>query len=263
MGAVEVFFEFIGGDEGLFAEEVGEFVGLVLGFGVVLLEGRLEGGDLLADGEELLLAGVEVVFGEVLEDVGADEHDEVANPLAAGGVVVGEGVEDDGAVDVDVLAEGVVLEGVARVDHRRRHVLLLLLRLLPEERLVVLEVLQRRLYPQVHLVPQQLDQPPVQPQLLRPPQVPLLQHRVVRLLLLEPHLDQHPNLVQLQLLLIGALGRRGYQHLRRIRGVSLGRSNQGTLVGVNFLQQLVLLGVVEYFNFFLGCCWVAWWLGGV
>ena len=72
-----------------------------------------------------------------------DELDELSDPVAAGKVVVVEGVENDAAVDVDVLAEGVVLKGETSVNHRRSHVLLLLLGLLPEKSLVQLKVLQR------------------------------------------------------------------------------------------------------------------------
>ena len=82
-----------------------------------------------------------MIFCEFFEDVGPDEMDEIVDLLAAAGVLIAEGVEDDAAVDVDVLAEGVVLEGVARVDDWRGDVFLLLPRLLLEEGLVILEVL--------------------------------------------------------------------------------------------------------------------------
>ena len=70
-----------------------------------------------------------------------DELYELSDSVAAGKVVVVEGVENDAAVDVDVLAEGVVLKGETSVDHRRTHVLLLLLGLLPKESLVEFKVL--------------------------------------------------------------------------------------------------------------------------
>ena len=126
-----------------------------------------------------------------------DELDELSDPVAAGKVVVVEGVENDAAVDVDVLAEGVVLKGETSVNHRRSHVLLLLLGLLSEKSLVQLKVLQRRLNPHVSLVLQLVDNLTMQRHALSSPSVPLFQHPVVSLLLLEPHLHQHPHLLRL------------------------------------------------------------------
>ena len=84
-----------------------------------------------------------MLLSEVAEDAVADELHEVGDAGAPGQVVVVEGVQDYAAVDVDVFAKGVVLQCKTGVDHGRTNVLLLLFRLLSEESLVQLEVLQR------------------------------------------------------------------------------------------------------------------------
>jgi hypothetical protein len=211
--AVEILIGFVGDVAGLLAEEAGEFVGLLLCFGVLFFQGGFQGGYFLADFEEFALAGVEVVLGELAEDVVADELDEIVYLFAALGVLVAEGVEDDRAVYVYVFAEGVVLQGVAGVDHGGGGVLLLLFGLLAEEGLVVVEVLEGGLYPCVDFVLQQFDHFAVQRHAFSPFAVPVLEHLVVGLLLFEGHLHQHPHLLELHLVLPPAPFRQGCEGL--------------------------------------------------
>jgi hypothetical protein len=114
--AVKILLALIGDIPRLLLEEVAQFYRFFLCLRVILLEGSLEGGDLLSYAQEFLLAGVEVGFGEFLEDVGANEMNEIGDLLAPSCIFVAERVEDDAAVDVDVLAKGVALESVTRVD---------------------------------------------------------------------------------------------------------------------------------------------------
>ena len=166
-----------------------------------------------------------MVFGEFAEDVVADELDEVADLAAALRVLVAQRVEYYRAVDVHVFAERVVLQGVAGVDHWRGSVLLLLFGLFPEEGLVVLEVLEGGLDAGVDFVLQHLDHTAVQGQALRAFAVPLPQHLVVGLLLLEPHLHQHPHLLEL--------------HLGLLALFAAGHGGEG------FVEVGLLLGLVE------------------
>lgn len=166
-----------------------------------------------------------MVFCEFAEDVVADELDEVADLAAALRVLVAQGIEDYRAVDVHVFAERVVLQGVAGVDHWRGGVLLLLFGLLPEEGLVVLEVLEGGLDAGVDFVLQHLDHAAVQGQAFCAFAVPLPQHLVVGLLLLEPHLHQHAHLLELHLGLL-----------------ALFAAGQG---GEGFVEVGLLLGLIE------------------
>jgi hypothetical protein len=100
--------------------------------------------------------------------------DEIVYLLASVGVFIAEGVKDDTAVYVHVFAEGVVLEGIAGVDDWRCHVFLLLPCLLLEESLIVLEVFERRLDPEVDFVLEQFNHLAMQRHVLCPLPIPLL-----------------------------------------------------------------------------------------
>lgn len=93
--AIEIFICVVGDIERLFVKEQCQFVGSFFCFCVLFFEGGLEGRYFFSDFEQFSLAGGEVVFCELFEDVVADELDEVVYLLAPGCVFVAEGVEDD------------------------------------------------------------------------------------------------------------------------------------------------------------------------
>lgn len=138
-------------------------------------------------------------FGEGLKNICPHELHEVCDFSAPRCVLVVEGVKNDTTVYVYVSAERVVLERIARIHNRRVDVLLLLLSLLFKKCLVILEVFQGPFDSEVDLVLQKLNHPAVKSESFSPPLIPLHKYFVVRFLLLETHLYQHPHLLSLQI----------------------------------------------------------------
>jgi hypothetical protein len=132
---------------------------------------------------------------QFLQDIRADQMDEIVYLFTSVGILITKGVEDNTAINVYVLAERVVLKGIASVDDRGINIFLFLFRLLPEKRLVIFEVLKRRLDSHVHFALKNLDHFAMQRHAFCTFAVPYFQHLVIRVLLLMRYLRQHFHLL--------------------------------------------------------------------